>query len=175
MRRSIALVVITALAGAAFFALGSGPLSRLWAQPSTEVAQLTPAKRVLLQRLRTENKFQPNNYPPLGYTQPDTPEDGATAIAAVNEVIDTVLAQPDRNVQAAVVSDAIAKGMKKVDLLATEDRDRTQGYTLEIWYIVGFKGPTGHFEYGSYFKKPPGYGEPLPPGWTAPDKPRPIG
>jgi hypothetical protein len=60
-------------------------------------------------------------------------------------------------------------------MLETEDRDRAQGYLLEIWYIVGFKGATGRFAYGSAYQKPEGYGEPLPPGWTAPDHPRPIG
>ncbi len=64
--------------------------------------------------------------------------------------------------------------MKSVNLLETEDRDRTGGYMLEIWYLLGFKGATGRFAYGSYYTKPPGYAEPLPPGWTAPDNPRPI-
>jgi hypothetical protein len=39
--------------------------------------------------------------------------------------------------------------MRDVETLATEDRDRTQGYMLEVWYILGFKGPTGRFAYGS--------------------------
>jgi len=64
--------------------------------------------------------------------------------------------------------------MREVDTLMTEDRDRTQDYMLEVWYILGFKGATGHFAYGSAYPKPDGYGEPLPRGWTAPDKPRPI-
>ena len=59
-------------------------------------------------------------------------------------------------------------------MLETEDRDRAQGYMLEIWYILGFKGATGLFAYGAAYSKPVGYGEPLPPGWTGPDKPRPI-
>jgi hypothetical protein len=59
--------------------------------------------------------------------------------------------------------------------MLTEDRDRTQGYMLEIWYILGFKGATGRFAYGGAVQKPSGLGEPLPPGWTAPDRPRPIG
>jgi hypothetical protein len=45
---------------------------------------------------------------------------------------------------------------------------------IEIWYITCFKRATGRFAYGAYYKKPVGYGEPLPPGWIAPDKPRPI-
>jgi hypothetical protein len=45
---------------------------------------------------------------------------------------------------------------------------------LEIWYILGFKGATGRFAYGSAYRNPDGYGEPLPPGWLTPDKPRRI-
>jgi len=59
--------------------------------------------------------------------------------------------------------------------MRTEDRDRTQGYMLEIWYLLGFKGSTGLFQYGSAFKIPQGYGEPLPPGCVSPTQPRPIG
>lgn len=142
--------------------------------PSTEVVQLTPEKRALLQRLRAETKFQPQSFPPFGYTGAETPEDRVQGTAAVNGVIDAVLAQPDGPVHAPAVSSLIGKGLEEVDLLATEDRDRTQGYMLEIWYILGFKGATGHFAYGAAFRKPEGYGEPLPPGWSAPDKPRPI-
>jgi len=65
--------------------------------------------------------------------------------------------------------------MKPIKLLATEDRERAMGYMLEIWYLLGFKGATGRFAYGSAFQNPPGYGEPLPPGWRSPTEPRPIG
>jgi len=65
--------------------------------------------------------------------------------------------------------------MAAVDPLETEDRDRTGGYMVEIWYLLGFQGCDGSgLAYGSAHPKPHGYGEPLPPGWTAPDKPRPI-
>jgi hypothetical protein len=69
--------------------------SLLFPPPSTEVVQLTPEKRVHLLRLRAETKFQPNEYPPFFYTGAETPEDGARAAAAVNDVIDAVLAQSD--------------------------------------------------------------------------------
>lgn len=59
--------------------------------------------------------------------------------------------------------------------LATEDRDRTGDYLLEVWYILGFKGATGRFATGVAYSRLSGYSEPLPPGWTAPDQPRPIG
>ena len=64
--------------------------------------------------------------------------------------------------------------MKQVFWLATEYRDRTAEYMVEIRYILGFKLATGRFAYGSAHRNPDGYGEPLPPGWSAPDKPRPI-
>jgi hypothetical protein len=65
--------------------------------------------------------------------------------------------------------------MQDIGDLETEDRERAQGYMLEIWYIIGFKRPTGLFTYGSGIRIPPGYAEPLPPGWVSPDKPRTIG
>jgi hypothetical protein len=142
---------------------------------SSEVVQLTPEKRHLLEALRTEHKFQPNDYPPLGYTGMATPEDEHTATEAVNDVIDNILAAPDGPRSASEVSDQLGKAMKKVDYLETEDRDRTSGYLIEIWYILGFKGSTGRFAYGAAFPMPPGYGEPLPPGWKSPMQPRVIG
>jgi hypothetical protein len=111
----------------------------------------------------------------LGYTGAETTEDRVRATGAVDDVIDTVLAQPDGSVHARDVSRLIGKGMKQVFWLATEDRDRTAGYLVEVWYILGFKGPTGQFVSGSGYFRAEGYSEPLPPGWTAPDRPRPIG
>jgi hypothetical protein len=73
------------------------------------------------------------------------------------------------------MSDQIGEATKKVDYLETEDRERTAGYLIEIWYILGFKGSTGRFAYGAGFPLPPGYGEPLPPGWKSPTEPRVIG
>ena len=128
----------------------------------------------MLQRLRAEIKFLPNDYPPLGYTGAATPENQARATAAVNGVIDAVLAQSDGLIHAKAVSDLIGGAMKAVNSLETEDRDRAGGYMVEVWYLLGFKGATGRFAYGSAYPKPQGYGEPLPPGWAAPDKPRPI-
>ena len=148
--------------------------TRLFPEASTEVVQLTPEKRNVLRRLRAEAKFKPHELPPLGYTGAETPEDGARATAAVNAVIDAVLARSDGPLQAEFVTDLMGNAMRAVDTLATEDRDRTDGYVLEVWYILGFKGATGRFAYGAAFRKPDGYGEPLPPGWAAPDKPRPI-
>lgn len=148
--------------------------AQLFPEPSNEVVQLTPEKRAVLERLRKETKFQPHSFPPLGYTGAETPEDRARATEAVNGVIDAVLAQPDGPVQAPAVARLIGKAMRRVFWLATEDRDRTGGYLLEVWYILGFKGATGQFVPRAPNSKTGGYSEPLPPGWTAADQPRPI-
>ncbi|WP_143062749.1 hypothetical protein [Bradyrhizobium sp. OK095] len=148
--------------------------AQLFPEPSTEVVQLAPEKRTLLERLRRETKFQPHRFPPRGYTGAETPEDRTRATDAVNGVIDAVLARPDGPVQAREVSRLIGKGLRRVFWLATEDRDRTGEYLVEVWYILGFKGATGQFVYGTAYSRPAGYSEPLPPGWTAPDQPRPI-
>jgi hypothetical protein len=149
--------------------------AQLFPEPSNEVMQLTPEKRAVLERLRAENKFQPHHFPPLGYTGAETPEDRARATSAVNEVIDAVLSQPNGPVQAREVSRLIGKGLSQIASLATEDRDRTGEYLVEVWYILGFEGATGQFASGAPYSRAGGYSEPLPPGWTAPDRPRPIG
>jgi hypothetical protein len=175
MRRLLLIVVsVLGLGTIAFLGVRFWQYSQMWPEASTEIVQLTPEKRILLQRLRAETKFQPHNYPPLGYTGAETPQDQARATAAVNAVIDVVLARSDGPIPAKAVSDLIGNAMRQVDLLATEDRDRRADYLIEIWYMLGFKGATGHFAYGAAYPKLVGYGEPLPPGWIAPDKPRPI-
>jgi len=175
MRILIITVASLLIAIAAVVGVGIWRYARLFPKPSAEVVELTLQKRQTLQRLQAEAKFQPNEYPPLGYTGPETPEEKATATAAVDKVVAAVLSQPGDSVRARDVAALIKSGMKSVFPLPTEDRDRTQGYMLEVWYILGFRGPTGLFIYGSAYPKPVGYGEPLPPGWTAPDKPRRIG
>lgn len=174
MRPRLALACALMLAFIAFVGVRSGVADQLWPKGSEEVTQLTPERRLSLQALHAEKKFEPNDYPPLGYTGAATEEDAATASEAVNEAISAILIHPDGPLKAKDVSAQIARSMRKVDALETEDRDRTAGYLVEVWYVLGLKGATGHFAYGSAFPRPPGYGEPLPPGWTAPDKPRPI-
>ncbi|MFO0992176.1 MAG: DUF4844 domain-containing protein [Hyphomicrobiales bacterium] len=139
---------------------------------STEVVELTPEKRQALERLRAEHKFRPNEIAPWHYVGVETPQEEATANEAVHGVIDAVLARPDGSLPAKIVAALIEGGMKKVALLATEDRDRVQEYMLEIWYLLGLKGSTGLFAYGSAFAIPPGYQEPLPKGWASPTEPR---
>ena len=142
--------------------------------PSAEIIQVTPEKRALLHRLRAEIKFQANDYPPFGYTGVTTAQDQAQATAAINTLIDAVLARFDGPLSGSTISALIGRAVRDVDMLETEDRERAYGYMLEVWYILGFKGPTGHFASGSAYSNPPGYSEPLPPGWLAPDKPRRI-
>lgn len=165
------ILVVTAVAFVGYRAL---QFSRLWPPTSTETIELTPEKRTTLERLRAETKFLPYEYPPQSYTGAATPEDQARASKAVNGLIDSVLSHPNGPLAAKTVASLIGEGMEKVAYLETEDRDRTAGYMLEVWYILGFKGATGRFAYGSAYSMPVGYGEPLPPGWSAPDKPRPI-
>src|SRR5258708_4108429 len=165
-----AIAIVLVLAGFLVFRLWQ--FSRLWPEPSIEVTDLTPGKRLLLLKLRAEHKFQSHDYPPLGYTGAETPEGEATGTRAVEGVIDAVLARPDGPLPAKAVSDLIGNGMTDVKFLATEDRERAQGYMLEIWYLLGFKGATGRFAYGSAYSIPPGYGGPLPPGWNSPTQHR---
>lgn len=174
MRPLAVLLTAVALLATALLGFRLWQFSRLWPKPSVEITTLTTERRTTLLELRAEHKFQPNNFPPLGYTGAETVQDEVTATQAVDGVIDAILARPNGPLPAPTVAALIKSGLKSVKLLATEDRDRTQGYMLEIWYLLGFKGATGLFAYGSYYKVPPGYGEPLPPGWKSPNQPRPI-
>lgn len=168
----LVLASIVVLVVVAVIAFGAYRNYRLFPAASTETVQLTPEKRASLQQLRAERKFQPHNYPPLGYTGAETPAEELRAATAVNRTIDAVLAHSDGPIRAKDVAALLSNGLSDLALLATEDRDRAQGYLIEIWYLLGFKDATGRFAYGSAYRIPHGYGEPLPPGWTAPDKPR---
>ena len=170
------LLLLTAIFGPSIAGLGafcwwqSSPTPSI----SSETVQLTESKRTRLISLRTEHKFQPHSYPPLGYTGAETAEDEKIAVEAVDGVIEAILSRPEDFVSAKVTSSLIGRGMEKVEWLATEDRERAAGYMIEIWYILGFHGSTGRFGHGSAFTPPPGYAEPLPPGWISPDQPRVI-
>lgn len=175
MRTLIILVAVALLAVLLIGAAGWWKYSSLFPEPSQESVLLNPEKRGKLTRLRREEKFEPHEYPPLGYTGIATPQDGVIARAAINDVIDAILSREDGPLSAETVSNLIGRGMKKVNQLETEDRDRAGGYMIEIWYLLGFKNATGRFAYGASFQRPTGYGEPLPPGWKSPTEPRPIG
>ncbi len=171
----IALIVLASIvliaAGGATWAVMQW--SAVFPKTSDEVVQLTPAIRARLEALRAEAKFGPHDFPPLGYIGPDTPEDAPVLNAAVNGFIDSVLAEADGPISAQSVSAKMKASIDRLRLFATDDRERATGYLIEVWYILGFKGPTGRFAHGSGYPVPSGYGEPLPPGWTAPDRPRP--
>jgi len=86
--------------------------SHLFPKPSNETVQLDAHKRDVLSSLRKEEKFEPNEYPPLGYTDVATPEEGVVARAAVNDVLDSILSREDGPISASFVSDLIGRGMK---------------------------------------------------------------
>ena len=146
------------------------------AQPlPEETIAVSDTAWVRLAALRREPKFIPHEYPPLGYTGADTPEDLAPLTAIVNEAIDQVLALKSDRLSASLARPPLRRAAARTELFATEDRDRVWGYLVEVWYILGFHTPLFVSMYGDAFVIPEGYSEPLPPGWSAPDKPRPIG
>src|SRR5579864_7279613 len=111
MRSLLIAACVLGLAVFAFLGLRTMQYFRLFPPPSAEVVELTPQKRAHLQRLRAETKFQANDYPPLGYTGAETPQDQEQATAAVNAVIDAALAQSDGPVRASAISALIGKAM----------------------------------------------------------------
>ena len=149
--------------------------SSIFPKRSQETVQLDAKKQQALINLKDEKMFEPHNYPPLGYTGVATPDDGAIARATVNDVIGSILLRGDGPIAAPTVSGLIRRGMKRVNQLETEDRDRTADYMIEVWYLLEFKGSTGEFAYGSAFRARKGYGERLPPEWKSPTEPRMIG
>lgn len=139
---------------------------------------LTTTKRARLQALRAEDKLRSNDWPPLGYAGPETPEDGAIVTLTINAVLDEILKLPDGPVTASAISPLLLRADDHVaGTLLTADREQVWGYMLEIWWTLGFKGridpsapPPGEF-----YAPPEGFGESLPPGWTSPLSPRPVG
>lgn len=94
--------------------------------------------RSALVELRSEAKFRPQLL--SGYTGADTPEDVAPLNAAVNELIDQVLAQPAGSMSEAELLPLIQSAVQQVDEFATEDRERAYRYFREVWTMVGFRG-----------------------------------
>lgn len=175
MRGHTAVAIILGVALLAGAAFGIISYRQVFPKPSDEVAQLDPLKRAALAQLKLEPKFGPHNYPPLGYTGAATSEDKLAATAAVDDLIDSVLAYPDGPIAAKDVSRLVGKALRRVDMLETEDRNRAGDYMIEVWYHLGFRGATGRFAHGSAFPRWPGYAEPLPPGWKSPTESRPAG
>lgn len=163
-------VVVLLATGAAAWAVARHQAAL--APVSEEVVELAPGTRTRLEALRREAKFRPQDFPPPGYPGPDWPEDAPILEAAANDFIEAVLAKPDGPLAARDVSEMMRRPIGRTRWLATGDRDRTADYLIEVWYILGFRGSTGRFAHGAGYLVPPGYAEPLPPGWTAPDRPR---
>ena len=139
-----------------------------------EVVSAPETSWLRLADLRREQKFVPHDYPPLGYTGPDTPEDLAPLTEIVNVAIDGVLALKAETLSASAVRFILSRADEQVRMFATEDRDRVWGYLVEVWYIMGFHVPLFGGTYGEHFQIPDGYSDPLPPGWMTPDRPRPL-
>jgi hypothetical protein len=175
MRPLLAIAVILSAMLLVGAAVGLIRYRQAFPAPSEEVVRLDAQKRAALANLKAESKFGPHSYPPLGYTGAATPEDKLVATSAVNGLIDGVLAHSDGPIAARDVSRLIAKALRRVEMLETEDRDRAGDYMIEVWYLLGFHEATGRFAHGSAFPRWPSYAEPLPPGWKSPTEPRPIG
>jgi len=134
-----------------------------------EVIQLTPAIRSHLQALRTETRDWD-----MG---PDVEPVPARTLrrldGAINDLIDDILAHTDSPLQAADVAGRLGVGLAALRKAPLAASDRAWGYMVEVWYVLGQRSATGYFTHEAE-ALPVGWGEPLPPGWTAPDQPRPV-
>lgn len=83
---------------------------------------LTRETRAALVALRAEEKFLPDVR--SGYVGVDVPEDSPPLNAAVNGLIDQVLARADGALREDDILPLIGLAVGEVDLFATEDRDR---------------------------------------------------
>ena len=156
------LVLLAAAAG--------GVVWRLWkpkAEPLYEERILLGAEvRARLQALRDEDKFHSDDT----YPGPKGPKNRATLSGWVNGVIDDILAEADGPLEASDVAGRLGIAIGAASKRPAADQDRLHGYLIEIWYILGYRSATGYFPASE--DAPEGWAEPLPPGWTAPDRPR---
>lgn len=97
-------LILLASALLAIALAGGWTYSSLASEPP-EAVHLNAEKRHALIRLRDEMKFEPHDYPPLGYTGVATPEEGVIARAALNDVIEAILSRKDGQVAATTVSE----------------------------------------------------------------------
>jgi hypothetical protein len=163
--------VIALLAATPLYAVDTACVAQSLPDETIAVPEAAWAR---LQALRREPKFVPHDYPPLGYVGPDMPEDLQPLTRIVDQALDGVLALKAATLSAMAVRPVLRNASEGLATFATEDRDRAWGYLVEIWYILGFHVPLFEGIYGEAFQIPEGYGEPLPPGWSAPGTPRPI-
>lgn len=155
------------------FAAG-GALWRLWKPkaepPYEERVMLDDALRTRLQALRDEDKFHADASIIPPYAGPKGPRNRATLSGWVNGVIDDILNEDDGPLEASDVAGRIGLAMGAASRRPAADQTRLHGYLIEIWYILGYRSATGYFPPAE--DAPEGWGERLPPGWAAPDRPR---
>ena len=141
----------------------------------SEARAVNDAAWARLEALRKERKFRRYSYPRLGYRGPDEPEDLEPLTEIVNGALDRVLTLRASTVSSDAVRPILHRAMEEADSFATEDRHRVWEYLIEVWYILGLRTALFAERPGSSFEIPSSYSEPLPPGWSAPDRPRRFG
>ena len=154
-------------------AAAGGAIWRYW-KPKPEplyeeTAMLDAAMRARLRALRDEDKFWADDAISPPYPGPKGPKNRATLSGWVNGVIDDILAEDDGPLEASDVAGRIGLAMGAASKRPAADQARLHGYLIEIWWILGYRSATGYFPTDG---APEGWGERLPPGWAAPDRPR---
>ncbi|WGM46268.1 hypothetical protein KOAAANKH_01136 [Brevundimonas sp. NIBR10] len=135
--------------------------------PDDETARLTPEIRTRLTALRAEARdwtLGPDAASPKVVRRVET---------ALNTLIDDILSEPDGPLEAADVAGRLGLGLAALKTAPAPMTALAWGRMIEVWYVLGFRSPTGYFNHDPA-DLPEGWGEPLPPGWTAPDRPRPV-
>ena len=135
-----------------------------------ERATLDATMRARLQAMRDEDKFHADDAIAPPYPGPKGPNNRATLSAWVDGVIDDILAEADGPLEASDVAGRLGLAIGAASKRPAADQARLHGYLIEIWYILGYRSATGYFPEAA--DAPEGWSEPLPPGWTAPDRPR---
>ena len=137
--------------------------------PDDETVALTPAIRARLTALRSEERDWTLD-PDAG---PVSPKVVRRVETALNTLIEDILSEPDGPLEAADVAGRLGLGLAALKTAPAPMTALAWGRMIEVWYVLGFRSPTGYFDHDPA-DLPEGWGEPLPPGWTAPDQPRPL-
>ena len=163
------------LSAVVLLAFAAGGVLWRWLRPAPEPlyeerAMLGPDLRARLQALRDEDKFHPDATLDPPYPGPKGPRNRAALSAFVDGVIDDILAEDDGPLEASDVAGRLGVAIGAASKRPTADADRLHGYLIEVWYILGYRSAIGYFPPSD--DTPEGWSEALPPGWTAPDRPR---
>ena len=134
-----------------------------------EIVQLTPAIRAHLVALRAE----PRRWDLGPDAAPIPPKVVRRVDVALNALIDDILSEPEGPLEAGDVAGRLGLGLAALKTVSAPVTALAWGRMIEVWYVLGFRSPTGYFIHDPA-DLPDGWGEPLPPGWSAPDQPRPI-